>query len=177
MDVETKFFKLKVKAYIALHALCVTALSIILLSIPIFPESENSFYSIIADYGLFFFGVTLLFYIINGWFTGIQFDTTWKEKLIQNKFARTIYWSMVFSNNYPLRSRMTRAAIYAFNIVQKNKTKKNPASNAIFNGYDFRGNARFIDKVFSFAFAYSFLLFVISLGAMLAIKIINHFIS
>lgn len=170
------FSKIKIKLFIAVQAVMISLVVAICIVIPCQTESNN-LYDFVGRLGIFSLGISTLLFAINGWFTGIHFDKTWKNKLINTTLARTIYWDLLFSSNCLLHSRMRRAAIYAFNIVQKNKTKKNPASNAIFDGYDFRGNARFIDKVFSFAFAYSFLLFVISLMAMLAIKVINYLIS
>lgn len=169
------FSEIKIKLFIGVQAIMISLVIAICITIPCQTESNNLFERT-GSFGIFSLGFSMIFFVINGWFTGKQFDKTWKDKLLHNKFARTIYWDLLFSNNYPLHSRMRRAGIYAVNIVQKNKTKKNIASRHIFEGYDFRGNARLVDKIFSFAFVYSLYLFILSLGAMLAIKVIDYFL-
>ncbi len=104
-----------------------------------------------ASVGFLLFGIGFILFIINSWIVGAHFDRVFKKRMIKNAFAGDAYAiGFPILGGYIFYSRIVRAAVYCNCMIYKDKSKKAIVARYLFRGYDFRGNARTIDKVFTF---------------------------
>ncbi len=104
-----------------------------------------------AGIGFSLFSIGFILFIINSWIVGAHFDRVFKKRMIKNAFAGDAYAiGFPILGGYIFYSRIVRAAVYCNCMIYKDKSKKAIVARYLFRGYDFRGNARTIDKVFTF---------------------------
>ncbi len=97
------------------------------------------------------FSIGFTLFIINSWIVGAHFDRVFKKRMIKNAFVGDAYAiGIPIFGGYIFYSRIFRAAVYCNCMIYKDKSKKAIVARYLFRGYDFRGNARTIDKVFTF---------------------------
>jgi len=116
----------------------------------------------------FFMGIVFILHFFNVFITGRHFDRQFKEQVRNDYLAQLTFNLPGEPSSFLLASHFFRAGLYSHAVVFRNVTKKNRVYRSMFQGYDFRANARRIDIICSFLFAIS----VYIMGVLLVVGII-----
>jgi hypothetical protein len=124
----------------------------------------------IVDLTLFFLGATIFTGFLNSFFTGKNFDKKFKDFLENSAEANDELFSPVLTAKILIQSRNIRTMFYAFPlVVPQISYKKRELYFKWFKGFDFKKNARRVDKFFSYLFiSFAYLFFLLAALAILS---------
>jgi len=97
---------------------------------------------------VFFMGAVFILNFFNVFITGRHFDRQFKKQVRNDYLAQLTFNLPGEPSSLLLASHFFRAGLYSHAVVFRNVTKKNRVYRSMFQGYDFRANARRIDIVY-----------------------------
>ena len=108
-----------------------------------------------------FFGATFwLMQVVCTHTIGDKFDKKFKDTMIKRPFFAS---TAVLPASVLVKMRMARAMAYVGNIVHPSYGKKNRTQRLWFQGYDFRQDCTFMELLYAYTLAVSFILMWLSL--------------